>query len=145
MNNQEDIYDSPTSWIADHIKNYIESDGSDGHHWRGVTTLLLTTRGRKSGKRRRTALIYGKDGDRHIVVASKGGHEKHPAWYLNLSNEPEVEVQVGTDRFRALATTASPEEKQRLWEIMASIWPAYNEYQEKTDREIPVVVLNRIK
>jgi deazaflavin-dependent oxidoreductase (nitroreductase family) len=143
MGTEEDVFDSPTGWVAKHIREYVETDGRDGHLWRGVPTLLLTTRGRKSGLRRRTALIYGQDGDNYIVVASRGGHSKHPAWYLNLVENPVVEVQVEADKFSARAHTASPEEKARLWPLMASIWPSYDNYQAKTDREIPVVVLVR--
>ena len=139
------IHDSPTGWVNKHIQEYIETGGEKGHMWRGVTTLLLTTQGRKSGKRRRTALIYGRDGDNIIIVASKGGAAKHPAWYLNLRDNPEVEVQVGSETFTARARTASPAEKQRLWPIMTAIWPAYDEYQTKTDRDIPVVVLEPVK
>ncbi len=139
----EEILDSPTEWVADHVREYIETDGERGHEWRGVTTLLLTTRGRKSGKLRRTALIYGQDGDRYIVVASKGGAPNHPSWYLNLVDEPRVHVQVGADRFTGRARTATPEEKPALWRKMASIFPNYESYQEKTDREIPVVIIER--
>jgi deazaflavin-dependent oxidoreductase (nitroreductase family) len=143
METEDDIFDSPTGWVAEHIQRYVETDGRNGHLWQGVPTLLLTTRGRKSGKRRRTALIYGKDGDNYIVVASRGGHAKHPAWYLNLVENPLVEAQVGADKFAARARTATAEEKARLWPMMASIWPSYDGYQAKTDREIPVVVLAR--
>lgn len=141
MGRQEEVFDSPTGWVAQHIRGYVETDGRTGHMWRGVPTLLLTTRGRKSGKRRRTALIYGQDGDNYLVVASRGGNPKHPAWYLNLVENPEVEVQVGADKFSALAHTAAPEEKARLWDLMVSIFPQYKQYQAKTDRDIPVVVL----
>ena len=143
MANQEEIFDSPRGWVAEHIQRYVETDGRNGHIWKGVTTLLLTTRGRKSGKLRRTALIYGKDGDRYVVVASRGGHPEHPNWYLNLAENPEVEVQVLGDRFTAQARTASAEERARLWPMMAAIWPAYDDYQAKSEREIPVVVLER--
>ena len=91
------IYDSPTGWVASHIDSYVSSDGRKGHRWRGVDTLLLTTRGRKSGKLRRSALIYGRDGDRYVVVGSKGGNPSHPLWYLNLVADPEVRIQVGPD------------------------------------------------
>lgn len=141
---QEEVFDSPTGWVSQHIRNYVESNGDEGHQWRGVPTLLLTTRGRKSNKLRRTALIYGKDGENHVVVASYGGAPKHPTWYLNLRANPEVEVQVGSDMFRARARTASEDEKPRLWQTMAAIWPAYNDYQAKTERTIPVVILERI-
>jgi deazaflavin-dependent oxidoreductase (nitroreductase family) len=145
MSNQDEIHDSPTDWVAKHIHDYVESDGQEGHEWRGVHTLLLTTKGRKSGKQRRTALIYGKDGDNTIIVASRGGAPNHPAWYLNLVDNPEVDVQIESEKFSARAHTASPEEKARLWPLMAAIWPAYNDYQAKTDREIPVVVLERTR
>ncbi|MEN3358895.1 MAG: hypothetical protein V7637_2877 [Mycobacteriales bacterium] len=138
---QEQVYDSPTGWVADHVRSYLETDGQQGHTWNGVPTLLLTTVGRRSGKLRRTALIYGQDGDRYLVVASRGGAPQHPAWYLNLADNPEVQVQVGADTFTARASTAGPDEKSRLWRIMTSVWPDYDNYQQKTDREIPVVVL----
>jgi len=141
---QDEIHDSPSEWVAKHIHDYVETDGEKGHDWKpGVPTLLLTTRGRRTGQLHRTALIYGKEGDNTIAVASRGGNKNHPAWYLNLVANPEVEVQVGADKFKARAHTATPEEKARLWPLMASIWPDYNNYQTRTDREIPVVVLER--
>jgi deazaflavin-dependent oxidoreductase (nitroreductase family) len=143
MTDENEIFDSPTGWVADHIHTYVESDGSKGHMWRGLPTLLLTTRGRKSGKLRRTALIYGKDGDNYVVVASRGGHAKNPAWYLNLADEPGVDVQVGSEKFSARAYTASAEEKNRLWPMMSKIFPTYDSYQAKTKRDIPVIVLVR--
>ncbi|MEV4199490.1 nitroreductase family deazaflavin-dependent oxidoreductase [Micromonospora globbae] len=141
----EQVLDSPASWVAEHIHRYVATDGAEGHEWRpGVFTLLLTTRGRRSGALRRTALIYGRDGDDYLVVASQGGAPRHPAWYLNLLADPRAEVQVGAGRFTARARTATPEEKPRMWETMAKIWPAYDDYQARTDREIPVVVLERV-
>jgi deazaflavin-dependent oxidoreductase (nitroreductase family) len=142
MSEQEKIYDNESGWVNKHIQEYIETDGRQGHEWReGVLTLLLTTRGRKSGKLRRTPLIYGKDGDNYVIVASKGGHPHHPGWYLNLSEDPEVYLQVADQKITAHARTATGEERARLWKIMTTIWPAYDEYQIKTDREIPIVVL----
>ena len=139
----EQIFDSPKGWVAEHIRRYVETGGEKGHRWRGVNTLLLTTRGRRSGKLRRTALIYGRDGERYLVVGSQGGADKHPSWYLNLAETPDVEVQVGADAFPARARTAPAKEKPKLWRIMASIWPDYDTYQAKTDRDIPVVILER--
>jgi deazaflavin-dependent oxidoreductase (nitroreductase family) len=136
--------DSPVGWVADHARKYDETDGEEGHIWRGVPTLLLTTKGRRSGQPRRTALIYGRDGDDYAVVASYGGAPEHPLWYRNLETDPEVDVQVGADRFKARAHTANAEEKARLWPVMTSIWPDYDEYQKKTDRDIPVVILSRM-
>jgi deazaflavin-dependent oxidoreductase (nitroreductase family) len=144
MAQREEVVDSPSGWVNEHIRRYVESDGENGHRWRGVNTLLLTTRGRKSGKLRRTALIYGKDRDRYLVVASLGGAPRHPLWYLNLVEHPEVDVQVGAEKFRARARTADAGEKPHLWDLMASIWPDYNDYQAKTTRQIPVVILERI-
>ena len=106
MRPPEEVFDSPKGWVAQHIRRYVETDGRKGHRWRGVDTLLLTTRGRRSGKLRRTALIYGRDGDRYLVVASSGGAKRHPSWYLNLAENPEVWVQVDADRFAARARTA---------------------------------------
>mgnify|MGYP000134880739 CR=1 FL=1 len=138
---EKDVTDSPSKWVAEHVRRYLASDGKSGHRWSGVNTLLLTTVGRKTGKLRRTALIYGQDGNRYLVVGSKGGSPKHPAWYLNLRDHPEVHVQVGADKFVATAHTAAGEERYRLWGLMASIWPDYEIYQQRTSRSIPVVLL----
>jgi deazaflavin-dependent oxidoreductase (nitroreductase family) len=133
----------PPGWQKEHMRRYIETDGREGHIWEGVTTLLLTTTGRRSGKPRTTPLIYGRDGDRFIVVASKGGAPEPPDWYENLAARPDVHVQVMADKFKARARTASAAEKPALWKTMTSIWPAYDEYQAKTAREIPIVILER--
>jgi deazaflavin-dependent oxidoreductase (nitroreductase family) len=127
-----------------HVDAYLETDGEVGHDWkRGAPTLILTTTGRRSGEERRTPLIYGMAGDDPMVVASKGGNPEHPAWYLNLREQPDVEVQIRGDRFRARARDATPEERSRLWRRMVEIWPDYDRYQTRTDREIPIVVLER--
>lgn len=143
MGSEHEVVDSPVGWVARHIQRYVSSGGTSGHRWSGVNTLLITTRGRKTGRHYRTALIYGRDGDRYIVVGSKGGSHDHPNWYLNLVQTPEVDVQVGDEKFAARAYPAPAAERPRLWELMASIWPEYNAYQKKTDREIPVVVIER--
>jgi deazaflavin-dependent oxidoreductase (nitroreductase family) len=135
--------DSALDWVADHTRRYVESDGADGHLWNGVPTLVLTTTGRRSGQPRRNALIYGQDGEHYLIVASRGGDDHDPLWYRNLVADPHVDVQVGADRFPATARTASADEKRRWWPRMAAIWPAYDEYQAKTERDIPVVVLSR--
>jgi deazaflavin-dependent oxidoreductase (nitroreductase family) len=140
---EEEVFDSPSGWVASHIRKYVQTDGEDGHRWRGVNTLLLTTRGRTSGKLRRTALIYGRDGDRYLVVASQGGADWNPNWYLNLDANPEVFVQVGAEKFTARARTATKDEKPRLWKIMTTIWPDYDQYQARCARDIPVVILER--
>jgi deazaflavin-dependent oxidoreductase (nitroreductase family) len=128
----------------EHVRRYEETDGEEGHDWQGTSTLILTTTGRRSGERRSTPLIYQRYGDDHLVVASKGGADEPPDWYRNLEASPEVEVQVKGDRFRARARTATPDEKPDMWRTMTAAWPAYDEYQQKTEREIPVVVLERI-
>lgn len=130
-------------WVTTHIENYLKTNGEDGHIWRGVTTLLLTTTGRRSGEPLLLPLIYGEDNGRYIIVASKGGAADHPAWYKNLVAEPNVQVQVKGDKFNATARTASAEEKPALWKLMSGIFPPYIEYQQKTAREIPVVILER--
>jgi deazaflavin-dependent oxidoreductase (nitroreductase family) len=127
----------------EHVDRYRATDGEEGHDWQGTHTLILTTMGRHSGEQRSTPLIYGQHGDDYLVVASQGGAPKHPGWYLNLSEDPDVDVQVKGDRFPARARTATPEEKPELWKIMTEQWPAYDEYQQRTDREIPLVVLER--
>ena len=133
-----------TLFGEEHVRRYQETDGEEGHDWReGSTTLLLTTTGRKTGRQSTTPLIYDLDGDNPVIVASKGGAPEHPGWYRNLLKNPEAEVQIKGDRFRARARTAEGEERERLWQQMNRMWPHYAEYQEKTDREIPVVVLER--
>ncbi len=128
---------------AEHVKRYVETDGEEGHDWQGTGTLILTTTGRKSGAERSTPLIYGEHGGDYVIVASKGGAPEHPAWYLNLSEQPDVTVQVKADRFAARARTATAEERPELWELMVGRWPQYDDYKKKTDREIPLVVLER--
>jgi deazaflavin-dependent oxidoreductase (nitroreductase family) len=127
----------------EHVDRYRATDGDEGYEWQGTQTLLLTTKGRKSGEERTTPLIFAPYGDAYTIVASKGGSDEPPAWYLNLSENPEVEVQVKGDVFKARARTGTAEEKPEIWKTMISEWPAYDEYQQKTDREIPVVVLER--
>lgn len=128
----------------EHVRRYQETDGEVGHIWRrGSKILLLTTKGRTTGEQRTTPLIYEEDGDRYVIVASKGGAPEHPGWYRNLTKEPAVELQVKGEVFPARARIATGEERERLWELAAQQWPAYDEYQTKTDREIPVVVLER--
>ena len=130
-------------WVVEHIEMYLRTDGEEGHIWRGVPTLLLTTTGRHSGEQRLLPLIYGEDGNNFVIIASKGGHTDHPSWYLNLAAEPKVHVQVGAEKFIARAETVDGPERQSLWDSMVEIWTPYTEYQEKTDRLIPVVRLVR--
>ena len=133
--------DNQTPWVARQISAYVASDGEHGSTQRGAPLLLLTTRGRKTARWRRTALIFGQADGNYLVVASMGGAPKHPAWYLNLAAHPEVYLQVYDRKVKATARTARPEEKPDLWRRMVEIWPDYANYQLKTEREIPVVVL----
>ena len=125
----------------EHVERYRATGGEEGHDWQGTHTLLLTTTGRRSGEPRTTPLIYGRHGDDYLVVASKGGSDTPPSWYRNLRDDPGVEVQVKDKSFAAHARDATPEEKPQLWRTMTAEWPAYDDYQESTEREIPVVVL----
>ena len=128
----------------EHVRVYRETDGQYGHDWRkGSSVLLLTTTGRRSGEPRTNALIYGRSGDDYLVVGSRGGSATAPGWYLNLRDNPEVEVQVLADRFQARARTATADERPALWAELVSHWPDYDAYQTRTSREIPVVVLER--
>lgn len=129
----------------EHVERYLATDGDEGHDWQGSQVLILTTTGRRSGEARSTPLIYGRSGDDVMVVASKGGADEPPAWYLNIKENGEVEAQIKGDRFRARARDATPAEKPAMWQTMVGHWAPYDEYQEKTDREIPVVVLERIE
>jgi deazaflavin-dependent oxidoreductase (nitroreductase family) len=132
-------------WMADHLARYLATNGADGHMWRGYPTLLLTTIGRQSNEERLLPLIYGRDGDRYVVVASRGGAPDHPSWYKNLVENPEVKVQVKGDRFRARARTANRDERPRLWRTMTKLFPFYDQYQSKTAREIPVILIERFR
>lgn len=136
--------DSPVGFVADHIREYVASDGANGHEWNGTTIALLTTVGRRSGTPRRTALIYREDGDNYVVVASKGGAQQHPAWYLNLQANPEVRLRIKAEEFAGRARVTEGAERERLWDLMAEVWPDYNNYQTKTDRRIPIVVIERV-
>lgn len=128
----------------EHVRRYEETNGEEGHDWqKGAPVLILTTKGRKTGQDRKFALIYQEHEGDYVVVASKGGAEQHPGWYLNLQDNPEVTVQVKADKFTARARTADEQEKAVLWPKMATVWPDYDDYQKKTDRPIPVVVLER--
>ena len=126
----------------EHIRRYRETDGEVGYLWNRVPTLLLTTTGRRTGEPRTSALIYGRDGDDYLIVASVGGMPKHPSWYLNLTANPAAEIQVRGDHIAVTAHTATDDEKPRLWRIVTDAWPNYDVYQTRTDRVIPVVVLS---
>jgi deazaflavin-dependent oxidoreductase (nitroreductase family) len=128
---------------AEHVRVYRETGGKRGYHWRGAEILLLSTRGRRSGEARTTPLIQRSDGERWVVVASKGGAPENPAWFENLQADPDVTIEVKDETVPVTASVAAGEERARLWSLMTEVWPAYDEYQAKTEREIPVVVLAR--
>ena len=138
-------------WIVQHLKVYAENP-EKGRLWDATAAggkpntpcLLLTTTGRKSGQSLTLPLIYGEDQGHYLIVASKGGAPEHPAWYLNLSANSHVGVQVAAHKFQATARTATGAERERLWKKMVEIYPPYADYQKKTSREIPVVVLEKV-
>ena len=129
----------------EHVRRYRETGGAVGHIWReGSTILLLTTTGRNSGEKRTIPLIYAEDGGRYVIIASKGGAPEHPGWYLNLDKNPEVELQIKDEVFKARAYTETGPDRERLWRKANEVWRHYDEYAKRTDRQIPVVVLERI-
>jgi proline iminopeptidase len=141
-------------WMVKHANRYLSSSGTDGHMYQmsqpgrpemTVPALLLTTTGRKSGERFIFPLFYGKAGDSYFVIASKGGAPQHPGWYRNILANLEVEVQVGIAKTKARARTATGGERARLWEKSLEFWPPFADYQRKTEREIPVVVLDPVR
>lgn len=130
------------SLIGDeHVKRYLETGGEVGHMWNGVPTLVLTTTGAKSGEPRRSAMIYGQDGDRYLVIASQGGAPTHPNWYHNLQANPQATINVGADEIQVTASSAEGAERDRLWKVMTDVWPNFDVYQTRTERIIPLVVL----
>jgi deazaflavin-dependent oxidoreductase (nitroreductase family) len=128
----------------EHVRRYQETNGEEGYLWNGVPTLLFTTIGRKTGTPRTNPIIFTPVGDKYVIIASMGGAPKHPSWYLNLMAHPEIDVQVKGDKFRARARTAESPEREELWAEATKDWPNFDVYQSRTDRVIPVVVLERI-
>ena len=139
----EPIFDSPSPWVADHIRTYVDSGGTKGNRLFDNDILLITTRGRKTGMLRRTPLMYGRDRDDYVVVGSYRGLPQHPCWYLNLATHPEVTLQIGAEIFAAKARTVTTDEKPPLWQMMISRFPAFESYQRQTTRQFPVVRLER--
>jgi deazaflavin-dependent oxidoreductase (nitroreductase family) len=137
------------NWMAEHLRSYLNSAGADGHivDLRPIgghaftTTLLLRTTGRKSGQIRTAPLIYGDIGGEVVIVASKGGADVHPAWYLNIKGGVEVSLQIGGQAFRATWREPQGAERDVIWAFMEKIYPPYREYQTLTRRTIPIVML----
>ena len=138
-------------FVTNHLRRYLDTNGEDGHLWDStglgdhgeIPTLLLTITGRRTGKTVVTPLIYGESDGAYVVVGSRGGSPTHPNWYLNLVANPEVDVQVLAEQFKARARTAVGEERTKLWDLMVSIYPTYTELQDRTEREIPIVILEK--
>jgi deazaflavin-dependent oxidoreductase (nitroreductase family) len=125
-----------------HAALYRTSGGRVGGRFRKTApVLLLTTTGRKTGKRRTAPLLYAEDAGRYVIVASVGGAPRHPAWYLNLRDHPEATIRVGHRTIGVHAETAAPEERARLWMLVTRMYPGYDGYQAKTSRVIPIVIL----
>jgi deazaflavin-dependent oxidoreductase (nitroreductase family) len=129
----------------EHVRLYRETNGETGYIWNGVTTLLVTTKGRKSGELRTIPIIFTPYGDSWVIIASRGGAPTHPAWYLNVLDDPKVEVQVKGDIYEAVARTAPAGEREKIWAEAVKTWPRYDLYQSRTTREIPVVVLDPVR
>ena len=140
MSKKSKILEQP-EWVKDHITKYVESNGKDGHIFNGNPTLLLTTKGRRSGKPHTTPLVYGQHENTYLIVGSRGGDPNHPHWYLNLVDNPKVRLQIEADQYSATARTANEDEKPALWKIMTQIYPAFDKGQANTDREYPLVIL----
>ncbi|HEV7626360.1 MAG TPA: nitroreductase family deazaflavin-dependent oxidoreductase [Streptomyces sp.] len=143
MHSDGSVVISPTGWVAEQAKLYEESGGTEGTEVMGAPCLLLDYRGRHSGTWRRTVLIYDRDGEDYLVVASYGGSDKHPEWYLNLVENPDVQLRVGADRFSARAEPLTAHDKERVWPQLVELFPPYADYRKKTTRDIPVVKLRR--
>ena len=131
-------------FMQDHIRRYLATDGEDGHIMNGFPCLVLTTIGKKTGEQRQAAVIYGVEGNQHVIIASKGGSDSPPAWFVNLQANPRADIQVKDKKLSVIMRVTSGEERVRLWKKMAAIFPAYEEYRQKTTREIPVVVLESV-
>jgi deazaflavin-dependent oxidoreductase (nitroreductase family) len=141
---REEVVDSPVGWVAKHVRTYVDSGGTKGTKFYGRETLLLTTRGRKTGTLRRTALYYGRHGSAYVVVGSNGGARAHPQWCRNVSADPEVTVQVGPDVFPARARWATAEERPALWRLMNDVFPTYASYEKRARRQLPVILLEPV-
>jgi deazaflavin-dependent oxidoreductase (nitroreductase family) len=127
----------------EHVRRYQATDGEEGYMWNGVPILLFTATGRKSGKKITNPIIFTPVGDKYVIIASNGGNAKHPNWYLNIQADPNLEVQIKGEKFAATARTAQSPEREELWAEALKDWPNFDVYQSRTDRQIPVVVIER--
>ena len=138
------VIDSTEPWVKNQIDEYVATDGAKPVFRGGAPLVLLTYQGRKTGQWRRTCLIGAEYEGSYLLVASKGGAADHPLWYPNLVENPTAWLQVGPDYFAVTARTATPAEKPERWDYMVSLYPEYADYQTKTDRDIPIVILDPI-
>lgn len=143
-NSSTDNPENILGFMQDHIRRYLATDGEDGHLMNGFPCLVLTTTGAKSGEQRQAAVIYGKHVDSHVIIASKGGSDTPPAWFVNLAASGRGHIQVKAEKMDVKMRVAEGAEREQLWNMMAKIFPAYLEYQQKTSRQIPVVVLDKV-
>ena len=132
---------SPTEWVRNQVELYESSGGTEGTSLNGLAVIIVTNKGRKTGAIRKTPLMRVADGDNYVLVASRGGAPTHPVWYYNLQADPNVEIRDGVDvhsmKVREVEDSA---ERQRLWDIAVDAFPPYQEYQDKTNRSIPVFI-----
>ena len=140
-----DYEPSPWDWVSTQVEQYERTGGREGGLLEGKPVVILTTRGRKTGRLRKSALMRVEHDGRYAVVASMGGAPKHPVWYLNLVADPKVTLQDGDQVFTMRARTATPEERRDWWPVATAAWPPYDGYQTKTDREIPLVLFDPVR
>ena len=132
---------SPTEWVRNQVELYESSGGTEGTSLNGLAVIIVTNKGRKTGAIRKTPLMRVADGDNYVLVASRGGAPTHPVWYYNLQADPNVEIRDGVDvHSMKVREVEDSSERQRLWDIAVDAFPPYQEYQDKTDRSIPVFI-----
>ncbi len=132
-----------TRLMKGHATVYRATHGLVGHRFPGAPPMLLVDHvGARSGKRRTTPLVFARDGENVILIASKGGHPRNPAWFHNLMANPDTAIQIGSKRMNVHARVAKPEERERLWRLAVDVYGGYEAYRRRTEREIPVVVLD---
>jgi len=137
-----DYAPSPWDFVAEQVRLYEATDGSEGNLLEGKPCVILTTRGRRSGQLRKTPLMRVEHDGEYAVVASMGGAPKHPLWFLNLESDPDVVLQDGARVMDLRARVATPEEKGQWWPRAVAAWPDYDTYQARTDRDIPVILFD---
>ena len=140
----EQYIPSPSDWAAEQVEAYERTDGQEKGDLKGVPVIILTTTGRRTGAIRKSPLMRVKDGDKYAVVASKGGAPENPVWYLNIKDNPTVQLQDGAEKKTYRAHVAAGSEREEWWGKASAVWPDYNEYQKKTSREIPLLVLTPV-